>query len=146
MVQVDFHILEDVKLRLKSSQYAATLIEKLYNDKERICVLTDNDEEADRFDTLLWTYKDDSFIPHDIYSDKENSSSPIQICTPNNQLREVAEKTLVNLSTITPKNLTGYKKVIEIVFADPTVQQLARDRFKQYRDQGYELNTYKIKA
>jgi len=32
------------------------------------------------------------------------------------------------------------------VFCHPTMQQLARERYKQYRDQGRDITTYKIKS
>ena len=41
----------------------------------------------------------------------------------------------------------GYKipmRIFEIVGDDPTAQSSARERYKQYRTQGFELNTHKI--
>jgi DNA polymerase-3 subunit chi len=52
----------------------------------------------------------------------------------------------MNLSRDIPAFYSQFKHVIEIVFPDPVVQQLARTRYKQYRDQGHEINTIKVKA
>ena len=106
-------------------------------------IYTDSKEEADRLDTLIWTFKEESFIPHNLYQPDEPFPPAIQIgcdITPNTH-RDL----LINLNLQIPLFYTQFSHVIEIVFSDPHVQQLARERYRQYREQGHELNTLKIK-
>jgi DNA polymerase-3 subunit chi len=56
------------------------------------------------------------------------------------------EGVLVNLTNQIPSFYQQFSRVIEIVFSDPAAQQAARDRFRQYREQGCELNTHKMKV
>lgn len=141
-MQVDFYILETGNAQ-QSLFYACQLIEKAYQDQQKVYIHANSKEEAERLDNLLWTYKEDSFLPHQIYQETD-FPPPIQIGTGNPPSDQ--QDLLINLNHLIPNFYTQFKRVIEIVFADPQVQQLARERFKQYRDQGCLMNTFKIKS
>ena len=66
--QVDFYVLagEDSRARLK---FACRLAEQAALAGQRVFVWTDEAAELERFDDLLWTFADRSFVPHEIYSD-----------------------------------------------------------------------------
>ena len=53
----------DVRLRL-----ACRVAEKAYLAKQKVVVLLDDAEALRRFDELLWTFGDGSFVPHDAVS------------------------------------------------------------------------------
>ena len=60
-MKIDFYILETTSSQ-QSSFFACQLLEKLYGEQQApIFVYTNTREEAQRFDALLWTYRDDSF-------------------------------------------------------------------------------------
>jgi DNA polymerase-3 subunit chi len=137
MPKIDFHILQTTSSQ-QAWLFTCQLIEKNYTAQQRIYIHTSSKEDAERFDALLWTYKDDSFIPHQLHD--PNSLTPVQIgYSPN----VPAYPLLINLSKEPPPSYQSSQHLIEIVFSDPTVQQLARERYKQYRDQGYEITTHK---
>lgn len=142
-VKVDFYILEAASGQ-KSLLFACQLIEKFYGEQKQVFVHTASREEAERFNTLLWTYRDDSFVPHQIYQENHDTPPPIQIGLGSGPAK--AGDVLVNLSQQIPAYYQQFSHVIEIVFSDPHVQQLARERYKQYRDQGGDMNTIKLKA
>ncbi|RDI42674.1 DNA polymerase III subunit chi [Aquicella lusitana] len=145
MATVDFYVLE-TQSGQQSLRFACSLIEKAYQQKQSVYVHTVSRAEAERMDKLLWTYREDSFLPHCLYlgNQPENEQPvPIQIgfdtAPPNQRL-------LLNLTQQVPVFYHQFQHIMEIVFADPAIQQLARERFRYYRDQGCEMNTYKIKA
>jgi DNA polymerase-3 subunit chi len=142
-MQIDFYILETASGQT-SLLFACRLLEKLYRQQQRIYVHTHSHNEAERLDKLLWTYRDDSFLPHQLYQAEQDNPAPIQIgfqkAPPN------PPQVLLNLSTEIPSFFSQFQHIIEIVFADPPVQQLARQRYKQYREQGLEISTHKLKA
>jgi len=143
-MKIDFYVL-DTTNRQKSHFFACRLLEKLYTEQQKtIFIQTNAREDADRFDALLWTYRDDGFLPHNLATASEDNNAPIQIGF--GEAPAKAYAILLNLSNIIPPFYTQFEHVIEIVFSDPLVQQLARERYKQYRDQGYEINTIKLKA
>jgi DNA polymerase-3 subunit chi len=142
--KIDFHILEETS-GLKSLHYACQLIEKTYQQQKRsIYIHVNSPEEADHFDTLLWTFRDDSFLPHDLHDPTHHASAPIEIGF--NEAPSRHDNIMINLHNNIPRFYAQFNQVIEIVFSDASMQQLARARFKQYRDAGCEINTYKIKA
>lgn len=137
MQKVDFYILEGTKQR--ALLFVCELAQKYYQEKKLIYIHTDSRHTAELLDNLLWTYRDDSFLPHGI--DEEKMSFPIQI-----GFHDIAthhHDLLINLHPDIPNQFQQFNHIIEIVFSDPLVQQLARNRYKQYRDKGIELTTHK---
>jgi DNA polymerase-3 subunit chi len=139
--KVDFYILE--ASGQKSLVFACALLEKAYANAESAFVYTGSATESEQMDNLLWTYRDDSFLPHAIYQSTESFSPPILI---SHEKPVNSHDILLNLSQQLPAFYLSYQRIIEIVPADPTVQALARERYRQYRDAGCDLNTIKLKS
>jgi len=124
--------------------FACRLIEKCYANHQKIYIHTTSQEEAERVDTLLWTYREDNFIPHNFYGSNEEPMPPIQIGhgqTPDNH-----HDTLVNLTQEIPAFYKQFQHVIEIVLPEPAQQQYGRERYRRYRDQAHEIATHRITA
>lgn len=141
-MQVDFYVL-DASSAQRAWFYVCQLVEKAYQDQQKVYLHVNSSAEAERLDALLWTYKEDSFLPHQIYQETD-CPPPIQIGTGNPPSDQ--QDLLINLHHHVPSFYTQFKRIIEIIYTDANVQQLGRERFKQYRDQGCQINTYKIKA
>lgn len=135
-MQIDFYILSAPN-KQRAWLFACQLMEKMY-PQEAIHVLVDSREEATRLDDLLWTYKDDSFLPHAI----DDTTAPITISEQTLTVSQPA--VLINLSQAMPQTHANYQRVIEIVYNEPTIQQLARERYKVYRDAGGNLAAHKL--
>lgn len=142
-MKVDFYVLDAAEGQ-RALLFACKLIEKAYLQRNKVYVHANSKQEADRLDTMLWTFREDSFIPHDVLNPSETHSTPIQIGY--TETLPAAQETLINLCSHVPAFYTSFQNVIEIVFSDPTVQQLARDRFKIYRSNSCDITTHKIKA
>lgn len=140
-MNIDFYILEKASNQ-QALLHACQLVAEAYAKKETIYIHTASKAEAERMDTLLWTFQDDSFLPHKLYDPADDFLPSIQIGFDLPPLSPC--DLLVNLTRETPAFYSKFNRMIEIVFADPLVQQLARERFRQYRDQGHQLNTHKI--
>ena len=78
-------------------------------------------------------------LPHQLYADRCNA--PIQIGY--GECPKSHGNILFNFGREIPPFYEQFPHVIEIVFTDPVVQQLARQRYKQYRDSHHEINTIK---
>ncbi|MDR3477777.1 MAG: DNA polymerase III subunit chi [Gammaproteobacteria bacterium] len=143
MPRIDFYILAETdpsgRLRL-----ACRLIEKAYKNRHRVYVNTDNEQEAKQLDELLWTYRDDSFLPHNLYGEGPEPAPPIQIgyqTTP-----EKHRDILLNLSKTIPEFYQQFARVLEIVSNDADIQNAARENYRQYRTQGHDINTHKLQT
>jgi len=81
--------------------YVCKLVEKGFKQKiQPIYIQTKNQQQAVQLDKLLWTFKQDSFIPHTIVGDSGLDSTPVQIGWNENQFHTAAA--IVNLSEEIP--------------------------------------------
>ena len=143
MPRIDFYIIEETgpALRLR---LACRLIEKAYKNKHRIYVNADSQAQANQLDELLWTYKEDSFLPHNLYGDGPEPAPPIQIGfekTPDKH-RDI----LLNLSKSIPDFYKQFTRVLEIVSNDPEIQNTSRENYKSYINEGHDINTHKLQS
>lgn len=141
MPTVDFYVLNNMSSQ-GSLNFACGLLEKAHMDNQRVYIHAGSPAEAERVDALLWTYRDDSFLPHQICT-PHNLDCPILIGT-STEYTAGARDILVNLTPSVPLFYKQFTRVIEIIFNDATVQQLGRERFKYYRNEQCDINTHKI--
>lgn len=139
-IKVEFYILE--ANQHKSLHFSCQLLEKMYQEEKRTYVHFNSREEADRLDGLLWTYREDSFLPHQLYDEANDCPPLIQLGFSDTPISP--GEVLLNLSEKFPIFYQRFNHVIEIVFTNPVVQQLARERYRQYREEGCEIITHKL--
>ena len=140
-LRIDFYILSaagaDSRARL-----ACQLADKAYQHGYRVYIFTSNDAQAAALDDLLWTFRQDSFVPHERYPLLGAETSPVLIGTASPS--EVAATALINLTNTLPDAMQNYERLIEIVDADPQVLSSSRQRFKHYRDSGFAPEIHKL--
>ncbi|MEA2080825.1 MAG: DNA polymerase III subunit chi, partial [Pseudomonadota bacterium] len=66
MTQVDFYLLQDDSAQNRIS-FACRLADKAYRLGNRVFIHTESAEQSRRLDDLLWTFQQNSFVPHAIY-------------------------------------------------------------------------------
>lgn len=142
-MKIDFYVLATTS-RQQAMLFACSLIEKAYDANQRVYIHLSTQEETARMDALLWTYRDNSFLPHALFDSVNLSPPPIQLGFSDDFNCHDQPMQLFNLSPKIPVFYQQFAHTIEIVFAEPLVQQWARERYKQYRDLGHELNTIKL--
>jgi len=140
-MNIDFHVLDTYNSQ-QAWLFVCHLLEQHYLAKQQVYLAMDTRVEAQRFDQLLWTFRDDSFIPHEVSDGLLPSNSPI-IIGYEPPHRETPREFIINLSQQVPAQYDEFQHLIEVVFNDPSVQQRARERYKLYRDQQHHLNTIK---
>jgi DNA polymerase III subunit chi len=90
----------------------------------------------------LWTFKEESFLPHDIYPNVPHSLAPIRIgYTP--QVCQGMD-VLINLTGTVPSFFEQFKRIVEIVDDTPFARQAGRGRYRFYRERGLELRVHNI--
>ena len=124
-------------------QFACRLAEKAYRLKNTVHIQTANVQSAAQMDELLWTFRDGSFVPHEVLNAAGTEpASPVTIGV------EVARQgncdLLINLTDSIPQDLPSFPRVAEIVSSDSESRNASRIRFVEYRDDGHTLETHKI--
>ena len=124
--------------------YVCKLVEKGFKQKiQPIYIQTSNKQQAEQLDKLLWTFKQDSFIPHTIVGTLDLDSTHVQIGWNENQFHPAAA--IVNLSEEIPISYLESKKVHEIIDNDEVKKSKARERWKNYKSEGCKLNFHQAK-
>ncbi|MGV6826812.1 MAG: DNA polymerase III subunit chi [bacterium] len=141
MTRVDFYVLKD-GARDNRFGIACRLAEKAWQQGHRVYVHTGSPEESIHLDRLMWTYREQSFVPHGILGDADSNSTPILI---GNALEPANEHdVLINLALDVPPFFSRFDRVAECVDADANARQASRERYRYYRDHGYPLGTHEL--
>lgn len=140
MTRVDFYVLPDSGTQSALS-VACRLAEKAYFLDNRVHIHAASDAQAHQLDDLLWTWRDGSFVPHELEG-SGNGQSPVVIGR--NTKTTQHTDLLINLADNVPESISRFERVAEVVNGDPASRNLGRKRFRYYRDQGYTLDTHKL--
>ena len=138
MARVDFYILQDQN---PPERFACAISGKIFRQGRKIHIHTDSRESAVALDDLLWTYRDISFVPHQL-SDGGEGDTPITIGWTAAAARR--DGVLINLSEKIPEFAGDFARIIEIAAANDPLRSQARERYRQYRDLGYEMHNHEI--
>lgn len=140
-MRVDFYLLNNNQPQA-GWLIACRLIEKAYHRGHRVFVLCDNEDDAKLIDELLWTYKDDSFIPHNLQGEGLEPPPAVQIgygAEPRG-----FNDILFNMATTIPSFHTRFRRIIEIVLGNDTAKEISRQHYRDYRKNRFELHTHPI--
>jgi len=117
---------------------ACMLTEQAYLAGERVLVWLDSPDEMARFDELLWTFGDRSFVPHEpLQADPAACEAAVQLhAGPLPQQAIGAFQTLVALRAQPAGESLRFASVIEVIDAEPECRNAGRTRFRWYREHG----------
>ncbi len=139
MTQIDFYVLPDTTSDARWL-FACRLLDKVQRMGMRALVAMDNESEARQFDELLWTFKPESFIPHQLIN--AGKPAPVEI-TFNNDAGD-HQGLLLNLSKTIPPYFSRFERLSEVVIQEPLSLQTSRERFGFYKQRGYPIETRKL--
>lgn len=142
MMRVDFYVLDtqDSRDRLR---FACRVIDKAFQAEQRVLVWCSDAGEVQALDDLLWSFAQDTFIPHEPVS-AESSWDDSPVLLSHAAAPPTVPDVLVNLAAEIPALAAHTERVLEIIDGDPARRQSGRARFKQYRDRGAEPTTHNI--
>lgn len=110
--------------------------------KMKVMILTAEPDITDRLSRLLWTTPSIGFYPHCRAAHRLAAFTPIIV----DHLPEplVHDQVLINLRSETPTMFSRFHRLIEIVSVDEEDRAAARERYRFYRDRGYEIRTHQL--
>ena len=137
MTQIDFYFHVEDRFRT-----ACALSAKAYARGLRVFACCDDAEAGRKFSRLLWSAPATGFVPHCTADDRLAAVTPVLIDhaggnPPHDQL-------LINLKSELPPFFSRFQRLIEIVSIDDEDRRRARERFKHYRDRGYEIRSHDL--
>jgi DNA polymerase-3 subunit chi len=137
MTQIDFYFHVEDKLKT-----ACKLSAKAFASGLRVLAFCPNQETGRKFDRMLWTTPALSFVPHC------GPEHPLAAVTPviidHDGTNPAHDQLLLNLRPELPEFFSRFQRLIEIVTIDEDDRHAARDRYKFYRDRGYDIRTHDL--
>ena len=142
MTQVDFHILQDTSVEARWL-YACRFIEKVERLGHSILVVVDTQEQAHELDDLLWSFKPESFIAHQIIgSDEEAKVEITYVSTAGTINAGEHHDVLINLSSQIPEFFSRFARLAEIVIQEPNILENTREHYRFYKQRGYPITQH----
>lgn len=139
---VDFYLLntpnqEDVY------RFLCRLVDKAYQQQHKIYIQANSSEEGQRIDELLWTFRDISFIPHQLILEQQTDpmiSVTIATGKPNQFVADI----LFNLTNTVPIYFPEFTRIIEIVSEEKENKNQSRKKYSFYKEQNCQLTMHHI--
>ena len=139
--QIDFYVLQEQSPggRFK---LACRIVEKAYRLGHRVYVRTGNADDTSVLDDLLWTFSQNSFVPHQLSAEIDSRESPVFI----GEHPPAAEgaDVVISVADDPVSNFTAYPRIVEIVGYADNEKSSGRSRLRYYREHGVEPNTHRI--
>jgi len=141
VTQVDFYILSDSNA---SDRYrlACRIADKAHAAGRRVVIHTGSAEEAKHVNRLLWTFQEQSFIPHGLLGQCETEITPVLVG--NAEQAHEEHDVLINLAMEVPTFFSRFDRLAECVDNEEVARTASRERYRFYRDRGYPLSLHDI--
>ena len=142
MARIDFYVVTGSGEAARQ-RFACRLAEKAYRLENRVHIQVADSATSRLMDNLLWTFRDGSFVPHEIIGvGTELTGAPVTV----GAAPEAQSDTdlLINLTESIPHELGSFARVAEIVTSDDDSKARSRKHFVSYRDAGHTLETHKL--
>ncbi len=138
MTEIKFYVgrNDNLKSRLLLT---CQLTQKALDHSLHIYIHADSPETLEQLDKILWTWNEESFIPHGLAPDKDvqvemgYDYEPVERCD-----------YLINLSNERPTFFGRFERMAEILDQDQEILTKGRDRYRFYQDRGYKLDYHKL--
>jgi len=140
--KVNFYILSS-QTEQGRQLFACKLAEKAFRLGYKTYILTNSMQQAQQMDKLLWTFRANSFVPHEIFQDSLPSIANTVIIG-SQQAPAPWQHTLINLSTEYPEDIMQSEQVFELLDNDENQKQAGRRRYRHYQTLGITPNTHKM--
>ena len=129
MTEILFYHLESQPLE----RVLPVLVEKSLERKWKVVVETSSEERAEAIDTLLWTYRDDSFLPHARAGGSEDAVQPVLITTRPHNPNSADVRFFVDRAV--PQSGEGYQRIVYMFSGhDPDAVTEARAAWRALKE------------
>ena len=137
MSRIDFYHLQKQSLE----DVLPKLLQKAYETGRKIKLLVGTAERVEFINSFLWTYDDESFLPHGTKKDGFISAQPIYISAENDNPNNAEYLFLADGATTDIDELKNFERVFNI-FDGNSDEALssAREYWKTLKDSGAELH------
>ncbi|HEX5539333.1 MAG TPA: DNA polymerase III subunit chi [Methylophilaceae bacterium] len=137
MTRVEFFFNVEDKL-----QKIAELSESVVSKGRRLMLFSADTQLLARVEDYLWSHPPTGFTPHCRCNHALAAVTPIVIDSHGDRLAH--DDVLINLQDKHPPFFSRFRRLIEIVGLDEADKSAARERYRFYRDRGYEIKSFDV--
>lgn len=144
--RIDFYLLAEADPGPGSGARDATacrIAEKAWRRGHRVHLHTESADATRRLDDLLWTWRDESFVPHSI-CDSDEAPGEVAVTLGWGALPGFASDVLLNLDPAVPAGFERFARIVEVVGGSHSSRAAGRERFRRYRGSGCGLLTHRL--
>ena len=135
MTEVLFYHLQDMTLE----NVLPPLLEKSLERGWRVVVQSTSEERADALDAHLWTYRDDSFLPHATWRVGDAPEQPIVLIAGDGNPNQASVRFLVDNAAL-PADCDAYQRVVLVFNGDDgDALAAARSAWTDCKTRGFEV-------
>ena len=138
MARADFYLIAKERFKAEPLRLVCELARKAHDAGLWTLVLTRDAAQAEQLDDLLWDMGEDVYIPHQMAGDEEDELTPVLIAPP--EIDAALRPLVINLRDGAVDG--SFERVLEVVPADDSAREPLRERWKQYKARGLEVQKH----
>jgi DNA polymerase III subunit chi len=116
-----------------------TLLEKSIERGWRVVVQAASEERAEVLDAHLWTFRDDSFLPHGTWREGEAREQPILLTVHDDNPNGASVRFLLDGVPL-PSDAAAYERIVLLFDGeDPDAVDTARARWSEAKQNGFAV-------
>jgi DNA polymerase III subunit chi len=124
-------------------QVLPALLQKSLERGWRVVVQASSDERVEALDAHLWTWRDDSFLPHGTARDVEAAEQPIVLTASDENPNGATVRFLVDGANMA-ESTAGYERIVMLFDGDdPEAVETARTRWTKAKAAGAEVTYWR---
>jgi DNA polymerase-3 subunit chi len=120
-------------------QVLPALLQKSLERGWRVVVQGSSEERIEALDSHLWTWRDDSFLPHGTWRDAEAAQQPIVLTLYDHNPNQARVRFLIEGAAM-PGDAANYERVVLLFDGeDPDAIGAARTHWSEAKSAGFEV-------
>lgn len=139
-MRADFYLIDKPRFREQPLLLVCELTKKAFAAQQPLLILTRDFAQAEAVDELLWSFDEDSFIPHQLAGDEDDAQTAVLIVPPGVDTPD--RPLVINLRAACAPG--QYERVLEVVAAEPSEREGSRERWREYHQRGFQLRKLDI--
>ncbi len=117
------------------------LVKKLYKENKNIIII-DNDDKLENIDRLLWSFEQNTFLPHKTYSDGDDIDTPILLIS--GQIKDKYDlfdsyTEIINNGEIPLIEYKTYTNIYEFITDNEEHKITCRSKYTKYMNNNFNV-------
>jgi DNA polymerase-3 subunit chi len=116
-----------------------SLLEKSVERGWRVVIQAASEERVEAIDALLWTYRDDGFLPHGTHRQPDAAEQPVLITVDDGNPNEASVRFLIDGAEV-PGDAASYQRIVLLFDGeDEEAVSGARLRWSEAKSKGFDV-------